>query len=93
MRRLAQQIGVSTSTAWKICCNDLLFPYKMHLSQPLSEDGRARCYTIAKEYGALLEDNPGVLNVTWFSNEACFHLDGYIASKMSDFGPQSPSWA
>jgi hypothetical protein len=29
------------------------------------------------EQGAVLEDGTGVLNVTWFSDEAHFHLDGY----------------
>jgi hypothetical protein len=41
-----------------------LFPYKMHLRQPLSEDGIARRYAFAREYGALVEDNSGVFNVT-----------------------------
>jgi hypothetical protein len=50
----------------------------MQLSQPLPEDGIARRYAFAREYRALLEDNSGVLNVTWFSDEAHFHLDGYI---------------
>jgi hypothetical protein len=43
----------------------------MQLSQPLSQDG------IARRYGALLEDSPGVLNVTWLPDEAHFHLDGH----------------
>jgi hypothetical protein len=37
VQHLAQQIGVSTSSEWEICHDDLLlFPYKMQLSQPLS---------------------------------------------------------
>jgi hypothetical protein len=67
VRHLAQQIeiGVSTRRAWKNCRDDLLlFPYKMQLSQPLSEDGIARRHAVAREYGALLEETPGVLNVT-----------------------------
>jgi hypothetical protein len=79
VRRLAQQIGVSTSTAWKICRHDLsLFSYKMQLSQPLSEDGIGRRYAFTRQCAALLEGNPGVLNVTWFSDEAHLHLDGCI---------------
>jgi hypothetical protein len=34
----------------------------MQLTQPLSGDGIAKFYTIAWEYGALLEENPGVFN-------------------------------
>jgi hypothetical protein len=51
------------------------------------EDGIARHSTFVREYGALLEDSLGVLNVTCFSNEARFHLDSYI-NRVSDFGPQ-----
>jgi hypothetical protein len=73
VRRIAQMIRVSTSNAWKICHDDLsLFPYEMQLSQPLSEDGIARCYAFAREYGALLKDSSGVLNIAWFSDEAHF---------------------
>jgi hypothetical protein len=46
---LAQRIGVSTSNAWKICHDELLFPHKIQLSQPLSEDGMARNYGSASE--------------------------------------------
>jgi hypothetical protein len=60
----------------------------MRLSRPLSEDGTARRYAFAREYGGLLDDSPGVLNVAWFSSEAQFHLDGYIKKKKSDFGHQ-----
>jgi hypothetical protein len=48
----------------------------MQLSHSLSKDGKARHYTSVKKYGALLEDNLGVMNVTWFSDEAHFHLNG-----------------
>jgi hypothetical protein len=54
------------------------FRTKGKLSQPLSEDGIGRHYALAREYAALLEDSPGVLNVTWFSDEAHLHLNGYI---------------
>jgi hypothetical protein len=46
---LAQQFGVSSSTAWEICRDYLSsFPYKVQLSQPLWEDGRARCRAFAR---------------------------------------------
>jgi hypothetical protein len=50
----------------------------MLLSHPLWKDGTARHYVIAREYRELLEESSGVLNVTWFSDEAYFHLDCYI---------------
>jgi hypothetical protein len=50
----------------------------MQLSQPLSKDGTAKHYTSVKKYGALLQDNLGVMNVMWLSDEAHFQLNGYI---------------
>jgi hypothetical protein len=78
VRRLDQQIGVSTSTVREICLDDLpLFPYQMHLSQPFSKDRIGRRYALVKECGALMKEIPGVLNVTWLIDEAHFHLQGY----------------
>jgi hypothetical protein len=56
----------------------LSFPQEMQLSRSLSEDRITRCYAFGRDYRALLEENLSVLNVTWFSNEAHFHLDGYV---------------
>jgi hypothetical protein len=53
----------------------------MQLTQPLSEDEIARRYAFARRHAVLLEDSSGVLNVTWFSDEAHFHLDGYVNKK------------
>jgi hypothetical protein len=47
----------------------------------MSEDEIARRYAFAKVYGTRMEDSPSVLNVTRFSDEAQFHLDGYINKK------------
>jgi hypothetical protein len=55
VRRLAKQIGVSTSTAWKICRDDLSpFLYIMQLNLPSPEDGTATNYAFARNYGPLL---------------------------------------
>jgi hypothetical protein len=85
-RRLDQQIGASTSTAWEICLDDLsLFPYWMCLSQPLSKDRIAKRYALAKEYEALMKENPGVLNVTWLNDETHFYLHVYTNKQNFQF--------
>jgi hypothetical protein len=56
----------------------LLLPYKILLRRLLSEDVIAKCYAFGKENIALLEENPGILNVTWFFNKAHFHLNEYV---------------
>jgi hypothetical protein len=50
----------------------------MQLCQPLLEDGMAVQYTFLRVFGVLLEQNLGVLNITWLSSEAYFSLDGCI---------------
>jgi hypothetical protein len=55
----------------------------MQLSQPLSKHGIERRRGFAREYGALLEEIPGVLNVTWFSNEAHFQLNSYTKKQLT----------
>jgi hypothetical protein len=58
MKRLAKQIEVLTSTAWRICRDDFsMSPHNTELSQLLPEDGIRRPYAIAREFEALLEDN------------------------------------
>jgi hypothetical protein len=47
----------------------------------LEEDETARRYAFVREYGALLKDTSGLLNVTWISDEAHFHSDGYISTE------------
>jgi hypothetical protein len=59
----------------------MLLPYKMQLSRSLSEDGIASYCAFANDYRALMEDNPGVLNVTRFSSEAHFHMDAYTETQ------------
>ena len=86
LRRLSQQLHVSYSTSRKVYLTDLsLFLYNIQLSQPLSEDGIDRRYNFSKEYGALLEENPNVVQVTWFSDEAHFHLNGYVNKQNTRF--------
>lgn len=42
------------------------------------EDGIARHFAFAREYGVLLEDSLGVWIVASLSDEAHFHFSGYI---------------
>jgi hypothetical protein len=55
-----------------------LFSYKIKPSQPLWEDGTTRRYSFASECEALLKDNPGIFNVTLFSDEVHCYFDCYI---------------
>jgi hypothetical protein len=87
-----QQIETSSSTAWKICRDGLpLFPYKMKLSQPLSEDGTARRCAL----GGSGERYWRTIRVSWMSHGPPMkHISAWmvtLTSKMSDSGPmESP---
>jgi hypothetical protein len=52
------------------------------------EDGLAIRYAFAREYGALLEGSPGVLNVTWFSAKR--PIRGFRESKAFRCQPTAP---
>jgi hypothetical protein len=60
----------------------------MQLGHPLLENRIEGRNDFSKEYVALLEDNPGVLNVIWFYDEARFYSDRCINKQMLDLGPQ-----
>jgi hypothetical protein len=57
----------------------------MQLSRPLSEDETARRYAFVSKYGAPMAGNANVLNVTWISEEAHFHLDSYVYKQNIQF--------
>jgi hypothetical protein len=51
-------------------CHKLLdLTYKMRLSATVGR-WNSEMLRFCEEYGALVEDNPGVLNTIWFSDEA-----------------------
>ena len=39
--------------------------------------------TYCRWFQTLLRENPGILDYTWFSDEAWFHLSGYVNSQNS----------
>ena len=39
-----------------------------------------------------LTQNPGILDVTFFTDEACFHLSGYVNSQNTRMGSRKPSY-
>jgi hypothetical protein len=60
----------------------------MQLSQPLLGNRTEGRYDFSREYVALLEDNPGVLNVRRFFDKARFYFDRCIKKQVTDLGPQ-----
>jgi hypothetical protein len=82
VRRLAHQIGAAGNP---LCMENPSFPHSSIVGH-LSKDRRVGRYAFAREYEGALEDTPAALNVTWFSVEVQFHLDGFISNQNVRFG-------
>lgn len=81
LKRLSQEIGLSYGTCHKILKKDLnMHPYKMQAHQALLPADHPRrlayCHWFVNN---LMNDD--LLDLTFFSDEAWFHLSGYINSQ------------
>lgn len=79
IRRVAQQMGISIGTTWTILRRDLdQFPYKIQLHQQLKDVDVIR----REDFGNLMverfESEKIDIDKIWFSDEANFHLSGYV---------------
>ncbi|PNF21976.1 hypothetical protein B7P43_G17843, partial [Cryptotermes secundus] len=66
LRRVSQESGLLTSTCYRAAKKSKLHAYQISVVHEL------------KEPDTLVQDNPGILDYTWFSDEARFHLSGYV---------------
>lgn len=81
LRKLRQEVDLSYGTCRTILKKDLsMFPYKMQMfHQLLPRDFQSRinyCQWFLNNI-----NNNDILNLTWFTDEAWFHLDGYLNSQ------------
>ena len=92
VRRLSQQIGKSRSSVHRILKKDLLlFPYKIQCVQELKEkDARTRM-EFSNAFLRLCENDMSVIDNLFMSDEAHFHLNGYVNKQnfrfWSNFNP------
>jgi len=91
-RKLAQRIGVSDFTAWKILHDDLkLFPYKIQVGQRLSEAAIEKRKEFAAEVAQLIDSKEIDPDKIIFTDEAHFWLDGYVnRQNFRIWGSQKP---
>lgn len=79
IRRAAQQVGIKRESLRKIIVNELkLFPYKVQVHQPLSEAAMEQRLEFANDVVGRIDNNTIDVTKVWFSDEAHFHLDGYV---------------
>lgn len=83
MRRLSQEVGVSLGTAHATVRKTIgLYPYRITCQHELKETDHDK----RLQYCLWFKENigePGVLDRTFFSDEAWFHLSGYVSSQNS----------
>ncbi len=90
-RRRCLQLGLSRSTLGRILKCDLhLRPYHIQVKQKLrvadKQDRRVMCQWFIER----LEENDDFLNELWFSDEAHFHLCGYVNSRNAVYWGSHP---
>lgn len=79
IRRLSQEVGVSTSSTYRMLTLDLkLYPYKMQVTQQLKEKDKAARLEFAQWFVKKCDDNDEFLSLLITSDEAHFSLSGYV---------------
>ena len=78
-RRLSQEVGISRTSVRRIIHGDLkLFPYKVQVLQAQTQANKDQRYEFGQEISKWIENNPELLDVLLFSDEAHFHLSGHV---------------
>ncbi|KAI8115008.1 hypothetical protein CVS40_12678 [Lucilia cuprina] len=91
-RRRAQELGLQRTTLATILHKNLhLFPYKVQSTQEHLPQDHLRRRTYANTMLQLAHDNPGFHEKIIMSDEAHFHLNGYVNKQNSRFwGVENP---
>jgi len=85
IRKLSQQVGVSYGTAHTALKKSLsLYPYKIKAVHELKPGNSAKRVAYCKWFLDFLDlEGEDILDVTFFTDEAYFHVSGYINSQNS----------
>jgi hypothetical protein len=81
LRKLSQEIGLSRSTCQRVAKKTSLRAYQFAVVQELKQQDYDKCMTYCRWFQTFIDENPGTLDYTWFSDEACFHLFNYMNSQ------------
>lgn len=79
IRRTAQQASLSATSTYRIITRELqLFPYKVQTHQPISIQAQSQREDFANIISDMIDRWEIEADDIWFSDEAHFHLDGYV---------------
>jgi hypothetical protein len=76
LHRISQESGLSRSTCQRAAKNAKLHAYRISVVHELKEPDQVKRVAYCPWFQTLLKKNPGILDYTWFSDEAWFHLSG-----------------
>ena len=78
-RRLLQEVGISRLSVMQILHDDLeFFPYKIQILLRQTDDNKAERLAFRQDISQKIENNPGLLNLIFFSDEAYPYFSGHI---------------
>ena len=83
LRRLSQESGMSKSSCQHAAKKAKLHAYRYTVVHKLKETDKVKRVSYCQHFQTFLQDNPTILNYTWFTDEAWFHLSGYINNQNS----------
>ncbi|KDR23996.1 hypothetical protein L798_07935 [Zootermopsis nevadensis] len=85
LTRLAQQTGLSYGTTQRCTRRLKLVPYRIHTMHELKEPDKGKRLQYCEWFRELVRDGVGILDNIFFTDEAWFHLSGYVNSQNSRF--------
>lgn len=85
LRRLSQETGYSYGTCQRAAKKAGLRAYRVHVVHQLKEPDAEKRMRYCQWFQALLIATPDILSITWFTDEAWFHLSGYINTQNSRY--------
>jgi hypothetical protein len=82
----SQEIGLSRSTCQRAAKKASMHAYRFRVVHELKEQDYDKRMTYCHWFQTFNDENPGILDYTWFSDEAWFHLSGYVNSQNTCVG-------
>jgi hypothetical protein len=81
LRVLSQEIGLSRSKCQSAAKKAGLHDYRFRVVQELKQQDYDKRMMYCCWFQTFIDENPGILDYTWFGDEAWFHLSGYVNSQ------------
>ena len=89
-RRLSQEKAISRSSVLRIIHKEInAYPYKIQILQHQTDHNKVERQTFCEDISERIENNPGMLDSIFFSDEAHCHLSGHVNKQNMRFWAQA----